>query len=148
MSLHGKILTDFKARIDAGAYATPEQTADDRMLLLQIVLKCADISNVCRIWPVAEAWTKRVSDEFLQQGDELRSRGIEPEAMFDREKFKSPAHGVLFFIQFLAQPLWDALASVLPTAVPFADQLKENTKMFENRKQEWEDQQAAQLSTA
>lgn len=144
MSLHFKLVSEFKARIDAGAYDVPEQTAEDRMLLLKIILKCADISNVCRIWPVAEAWTKRVSDEFLEQGDDLRSRGLEVEAMYDREQFKTPAHGVLGFIEFMAKPLWDALAKVLPAAVPFVAQLEANIKMFKHRKQEWEDQQPGQ----
>lgn len=40
----------------------------DRHFILQIALKCADISNPCRSWSTCKNWSKRVCDEFFQQG--------------------------------------------------------------------------------
>lgn len=41
---------------------------DDRHFILQIALKCADISNPCRTWSTCRTWSNRVCDEFFQQG--------------------------------------------------------------------------------
>ena len=36
--------------------------------MLQIALKCADISNPCRSWQLCARWSKRVTTEFFDQG--------------------------------------------------------------------------------
>lgn len=48
--------------------ATPHQ----RHFLLQIAIKCADISNPCRAWPVSRLWSLRACEEFFRQGDRER----------------------------------------------------------------------------
>ncbi|CAH8662774.1 unnamed protein product [Heterobilharzia americana] len=40
-------------------------TVSDRTLFMQMVLKCADISNPCRNWPVCEEWAKRVCTDYF-----------------------------------------------------------------------------------
>ena len=47
------------------------------LLHMQVLLKCADISNVTKPLPVAMEWAVAVSDEFFAQGDLERARGIE-----------------------------------------------------------------------
>lgn len=42
--------------------------SDDRHFILQIALKCADISNPVRPWSTCKVWSHRVCDEFFQQG--------------------------------------------------------------------------------
>jgi hypothetical protein len=52
-----------------------------RLLLhMQVLLKCADISNVAKPLPVAMEWAVAVSDEFFAQGDRERRQGIEARA--------------------------------------------------------------------
>lgn len=40
----------------------------DRHFILQIALKCADISNPCRPWSSCKTWSDRVCEEFFRQG--------------------------------------------------------------------------------
>mmetsp|Transcript_6723 Transcript_6723/g.16031 ORF Transcript_6723/g.16031 Transcript_6723/m.16031 type:complete len:408 (+) Transcript_6723:177-1400(+) len=138
MARHGKILGDFKARIEAGAYpegVTAEDLVhEDRMLLVMMTIKCADISNVCRKFDVAEKWTNQIAEEFLAQGDEEKRLGLPVTPMNDRTKFKSPAHMVCGFIDFVAQGTHDELEKVLPSAVPFAQNSRDNRQTFETLK--------------
>ena len=40
--------------------------ADDRLLLMCMALKCADISNVCKPGPVYRSWTDRLLQEVSE----------------------------------------------------------------------------------
>ncbi|KAJ1481498.1 hypothetical protein T484DRAFT_1807011 [Baffinella frigidus] len=41
-----------------------------------VLIKCADISNVLKPFAVARRWAFRITDEFFQQGDEELARGM------------------------------------------------------------------------
>ncbi|XP_072323758.1 high affinity 3',5'-cyclic-AMP phosphodiesterase 7A isoform X3 [Scyliorhinus torazame] len=42
--------------------------AGQRHFMLQIALKCADISNPCRPWKLSKQWSEKVCQEFFHQG--------------------------------------------------------------------------------
>ena len=47
----------------------------DRMLLIEGILKCADISKHAKTFAISQAWAFRAVDEFWRQGDiERQSR--------------------------------------------------------------------------
>ncbi|CAH8872051.1 unnamed protein product [Trichobilharzia szidati] len=63
-------------------------TQSERILLMQMALKCADISNPCRNWPICEEWAKRVCTELFCQGDRERYQwSLQPIPVMDRTKF-------------------------------------------------------------
>jgi hypothetical protein len=94
MAFHKTIVDEFNARVDAGAYKDLARVdCGDKLQLLKIVLKCADISNgttttrrgrcvtrvvVGRSSSCASKWTERVVKEFLLQGDKERAAGYAP----------------------------------------------------------------------
>lgn len=55
-----------------------------RHFILQIALKCADISNPCRPWDVSRKWSMKVCDEFFRQGDYERQLGLPVTDICDR----------------------------------------------------------------
>lgn len=55
-----------------------------RHFILQIALKCADISNPCRPWEVSRKWSLKVCDEFFRQGDYERQLGLPVTDICDR----------------------------------------------------------------
>jgi len=55
-----------------------------RHFILQIALKCADISNPCRAWPVSRLWSLRCCEEFFRQGDAERELGLPLTPFCDR----------------------------------------------------------------
>ena len=44
---------------------------------MQLLLKCADVSNVLKPFEVAREWAVRVTDEFFAQGELERATGLE-----------------------------------------------------------------------
>lgn len=127
MAKHGEILESFTQRASEGKFSSPREMAlDDKLLLMKVALKCADISNVCRCRPCAVFWTKKVSEEFLEQGDDERQRGLPVTPMCDRIKFKSDAHLVTGFINFVAGKFFVTVAETLPSIKPFVRNLESN----------------------
>lgn len=55
-----------------------------RHFMLQIALKCADISNPCRTWNISRLWSYRACEEFYRQGDRERELNLTVTPLFDR----------------------------------------------------------------
>ncbi len=55
-----------------------------RHFMLQIALKCADISNPCRTWNVSRLWSYRACEEFYRQGDRERALNLQVTPFCDR----------------------------------------------------------------
>ncbi|KAH8868750.1 cAMP-specific 3',5'-cyclic phosphodiesterase 7B [Schistosoma japonicum] len=72
---------------------------------MQMALKCSDISNPCRIWPICMEWAKRVCSELFCQGDRERFQwSLQPIPTMDRTKF-SLARVQIGFIRDMVKPL-------------------------------------------
>ena len=56
-----------------------------RHFILQIALKCADISNPCRSWNISRLWSYRACEEFFRQGDRERELGLPVTQICDRQ---------------------------------------------------------------
>ncbi|CAB3258916.1 unnamed protein product [Arctia plantaginis] len=83
--------------------------ADHRHLVLQIALKCADISNPCRPWEISRKWSLKVCEEFFRQGDYERKLNLPVTALCDRHTTSIPKIQTGFF-KFVVTPLikeWD-----------------------------------------
>ena len=55
-----------------------------RHFMLQIALKCADISNPCRNWNISRLWSYRACEEFYRQGDRERELELPVTPICDR----------------------------------------------------------------
>lgn len=60
------------------------ESNDVRLALLQMVLKCADVSHATKKRQVHLLWTRRVTSEFFRQGDQERTLGISVTPLCDR----------------------------------------------------------------
>lgn len=61
-----------------------------RQFVLQIALKCADISNPCRPWEISRKWSIKVCEEFFRQGDYERQLNLPVTPQFDRYSSSVP----------------------------------------------------------
>lgn len=80
-----------------------------RHFVLQIAIKCADISNPCRAWDVSRQWSLRACEEFFRQGDLERELGFVPTPICDRFNV-TVAKVQVGFYTFVVEPLfkeWD-----------------------------------------
>ncbi|CAH0578301.1 unnamed protein product [Chrysodeixis includens] len=95
-------LSRFKRHLDTN---TLDMTnSEHRQLVLQIALKCADISNPCRPWEISRKWSLKVCEEFFRQGDYERRLNLPVTALCDRHTTSIPKIQTGFF-QFVVTPL-------------------------------------------
>ncbi|KAI6196572.1 3'5'-cyclic nucleotide phosphodiesterase [Aphelenchoides besseyi] len=87
----------------------------DRVLVSQMLIKFADINSPAKPFALHRQWTDRICEEFYEQGDEEKRRGMSISPYMDREQ---PAVAKLqdSFIAHIVNPLVMALneAGLLP----------------------------------
>ncbi|XP_075991447.1 uncharacterized protein LOC142986723 isoform X2 [Anticarsia gemmatalis] len=95
-------LSRFKQHLDENTLDL--ELTEHRHLVLQIALKCADISNPCRPWNISHVWSTKVCDEFFRQGDRERSLRLPISPLCDRSNNSIPNIQQGFF-RFVVTPL-------------------------------------------
>ncbi|KAI8334442.1 hypothetical protein BC941DRAFT_432989 [Chlamydoabsidia padenii] len=121
-------------------YASPidasneDQAEDEIILICGSLIKCADISNCARPFPVAKEWAEILQDEFFAQGDLERELGLCVLPMNDRGRI-SLEDFQLGFKKNVAGKLFDAVANVLPDMEFIVNTVEKNCKVWESRKQ-------------
>eukprot|EP01137_Pigoraptor_chileana_P009547 Opistho-2@58002 len=110
MARHGDILKTFKGHLEVGFdYAN----ADHRAGLMQILIKCADISNEVRPTTVSEQWVDCLLEEFFAQSDLEKLEGLPVAPFMDRDKVTKPG-AQIGFIGFVLIPLFETIARMFP----------------------------------
>mmetsp|Transcript_11255 Transcript_11255/g.16890 ORF Transcript_11255/g.16890 Transcript_11255/m.16890 type:complete len:758 (-) Transcript_11255:37-2310(-) len=102
---------------------------EHRNLLLQIMIKSADISNPCRPFHISKYWSYMVQEEFFAQGDKERKLDLPISPMMDRYTVKIP-ETQMSFINFVAKPLFLSLSDLLPSLVCLVQQTELNAKTW------------------
>ncbi|XP_055608152.1 uncharacterized protein LOC129755605 [Uranotaenia lowii] len=87
---------------------------EHRHFILQIALKCADISNPCRPWDISKKWSLKVCEEFFRQGDYERQLNLPVTSLCDRHSTSVPKIQTGFF-KFVVTPLMDEWHRFLKT---------------------------------
>lgn len=68
MGRHLDILAEFNTRVSAGLILQDvSKSKSDRLLIMKIALKCADISNVAREFNTYMKWSAMLTEEFFAQ---------------------------------------------------------------------------------
>lgn len=102
---HFEILAEFNAKVnDDDAPGIDWNSEQDRLLVMQMCIKLADINGPCKRHDIHVQWTARIADEFYEQGDEEASLGLPISPFMDR---KNPQLAKLqeSFINHLVAPL-------------------------------------------
>jgi len=84
-----------------------------KSLLLQMAMKCADVSTAAKPFRIHEIWTNRITEEFFAQGDIEKELGMPVLAFMNRDECNLPK-SQQGFIQFCVKPIYDAFHTVLP----------------------------------
>ncbi|KAJ3005394.1 UNVERIFIED_CONTAM: High affinity cAMP-specific and IBMX-insensitive 3',5'-cyclic phosphodiesterase 9A, partial [Siphonaria sp. JEL0065] len=109
MAKHGEIMAAFKKASEAFNY----DDAEHKSLLLQIIVKCSDISNEVRPTEVAEPWVEALLNEFFAQSDTEKAQGLPTAPFMDRDKV-TKAGAQVGFIGYVMIPLYELASKVLP----------------------------------
>ena len=123
---HVEIVTKFENCLSSFSKDNPEH----RQLLLEILLKSADISNPCRPFHIAKYWSYMVVDEFFAQGDREKDLCLPLSPFHDRETIHV-TKTQMSFIRFVVQPLFSSLCVLLPKNASLLTTLDRNHCMWQ-----------------
>lgn len=128
MAHHFEIISRFQTRLQTLG-SLSKDNSDDRCLLMNIIIKCADISNAVRPFPIARKWAEKVVEEFLQQGDREKEMGLQVSPLMDRESMDK-VQLQINFIGYLVEPLFKALVQYIPSAGLLLSTMQTNRKQW------------------
>uniref|UniRef100_A0A7S1KNC7 Phosphodiesterase n=1 Tax=Percolomonas cosmopolitus TaxID=63605 RepID=A0A7S1KNC7_9EUKA len=134
MSHHFSIKAEMEKRVAEGL--SPD-SQEDRFLVMKLLLKCADLSNVARSFETAREWAKRVVEEFSVIGDlqkEARQQATtetqEIQKLFDRERLDFPESQV-GFINFVAKGQFSILSAAFSSLDHILQQVNHNADTWQ-----------------
>ena len=102
----------------------------DRLLVLVMTLKMADISNPAKPWPISVQWTRQITDEFYRQGDKERELGLPQSPLMDRNN-PAVAKAQMGFIDFIVTPAMEAYVTAFPQLGYVLTDLRRNRRLWE-----------------
>ena len=125
MSTHFNLLGRFRDAIHMEGGWNPEQSAD-KLLLIDIVLHSADLSNPVRPWELCKKWSLLVGEEFNAQVAKEKAMGLPflPFMLSDSEESKAKQE--TSFIEFIIEPMWKDVVEFLPEMSFALDYIDEN----------------------
>jgi len=128
MSKHFDLLKEFNGYIDSGSFSITNN--DHRLLLMKLILKTGDLSNVARPFNLADRWVDVLCEEFFHQGDLEQAKGMEfTSPLNDRAHLDKPKSQVGFY-NFVCLPLYIAIAKALPPLESNVNQVKSNLALW------------------
>ncbi|XP_062270895.1 high affinity cGMP-specific 3',5'-cyclic phosphodiesterase 9A-like, partial [Scomber scombrus] len=109
MARHNEILNKFKTMQPVLDY----RNNDHKEVLMKIMVKVSDISNEARPMTVAEPWLDCLLQEFFNQSDTEKLKGLPVTPFMDRDKVSKPSSQTNF-IRFVLLPLLTELTKLFP----------------------------------
>uniref|UniRef100_A0A7S1X2V9 PDEase domain-containing protein n=1 Tax=Tetraselmis chuii TaxID=63592 RepID=A0A7S1X2V9_9CHLO len=140
MSRHFELLSQFETQIvqnrdlkGRGGASSMWAAMNDaqRMLVLQIAMKVADIGHCALPMDVHRVWVHRLETEFFLQGDREKEAGLPVSPLMDRKLLgaTAPENQVGFF-KVIVLPLLRAWTEVFPSSSPLLEQAEANLSFY------------------
>ncbi|KAK3725691.1 hypothetical protein RRG08_043106 [Elysia crispata] len=101
--------------IDMATIITDLSSYENRTLIKRMMIKCADVSNPLRPLTLCKEWAMRIAEEYCEQTDEEKSRGLPVVmAQFDRKTLNIPKCQLAFINIFITSMFdaWDVYCDV------------------------------------
>lgn len=89
MGKHFEILGQFRVRSQSASDIDLHK-AEDRVYLLSMAVKCADLGHSCKPLDLHQKWSELVIEEFFTQGDLEKDKGMPVSMYCDRDNTDVP----------------------------------------------------------
>ncbi|DBA79866.1 TPA: hypothetical protein ACH3X1_008215 [Trebouxia sp. C0004] len=106
--------------------------AEDKTLVHQMVLKCADIGHLAAPPRTHRRWAFQLEEEFFRQGDKERACGMPVSPLMDRSTQGGMTRSQLGFFSIVGIPLFKAMVDLFEDAKPMLDGVLANYAHWEN----------------
>jgi hypothetical protein len=110
MTKHFALLGSFRSKVGISDISLDKD--EDKMLVLQVALKCADLGHSAKISELHFKWTKLVCEEFFNQGDIEKARNLPVSMYCDRDSTNVPKSQA-GFLKNVCIPLYETFCSLL-----------------------------------
>jgi len=113
----------------------PSFTSEEKLLILKMGLKCADIGHVTLPPDVHLLWVRSLQEEFFKQGDIERRNKMPISFLCDKKKPRNgPACGEnqLGFIDVICEPMYKSWVKMFPECGELLENLKTNRRYWED----------------
>jgi hypothetical protein len=95
-------------------------------MMMNLILKCGDISNVSRPFEMANRWCDVLCEEFFRQGELEATHGMEyTSPLNDRAHLDKPKSQIGFYT-FVCLPLYQMAARAMPALQVNVEQVQSN----------------------
>ncbi|XP_052274337.1 probable 3',5'-cyclic phosphodiesterase pde-5 isoform X2 [Dreissena polymorpha] len=106
------------------------QDDDHRRLVHAIVMTGCDLVASAKPWKMQLDTVKYIFEEFYQQGDEEKEKGLTPMPMMDREKKHELPQLEVGFLVGICLPCYDLMVQILPETRPMKEGAVANMKKW------------------
>jgi putative methionine-R-sulfoxide reductase with GAF domain len=138
MAKHFPFLKAVGERLDQAPLDPKEPK--DRFTMLDLILKCADISNVSRPFDMANRWCDVLCEEFFRQGELEMAHGMEyTSPLNDRAHLDKPKSQIGFYT-FVCLPLYQMAARAMPALKVNVDQVQSNLAIWKAQQEQQQQQ--------
>ncbi|PFH50597.1 hypothetical protein AMATHDRAFT_60699 [Amanita thiersii Skay4041] len=133
MSVHNHFMDRLRLDLDH-----EQGTLCSRQILVsQMLLKCADISNPSRPYPVSQYWATALVTEWVKQATYEKSLDFKPSVQDSATPLKE-ARSQVSFIENFAQPLLELSSKATPEMQKYLQECIKNQKKWKIRVRELE----------
>ncbi|KAL3665653.1 hypothetical protein V7S43_009088 [Phytophthora oleae] len=124
LQLVGSLKTALISQEDAEVEHSP-------MLLMKIVIKCADVGHSSKALKLHARWSDLIIEEFFLQGDDEHTLGMDISPFMNRNSENSARNQVGFF-EFIVLPFFEVVAEAVfrPEFKTILDQAHQNYKLW------------------
>eukprot|EP00474_Spongospora_subterranea_P009258 CRZ09716.1 hypothetical protein [Spongospora subterranea] len=129
MSIHSDIVKNWHEKVGDGVVNVKASPQELTIMILQMFIKIADISNVCRPWPVSVKWSQSLIDELMRVHDSVLGLGHIPNS-FLTSVASEPEKVVYAFSVNIARPLLEIIVQILPRTRPLLSVLDSNANRW------------------
>lgn len=138
MQHHFAIITKFKARISYfNEKACWNLEESDSTLVMQMVLKCSDMSHLLYDFNLHKKWVERLQEEMFLQGDKEKQLGLPISPLYDRNK-DGIVSSQTDFIDFVAMNMFKLMIQEFKELEPMLNLLTNNYNQW-NDYENWSD---------
>lgn len=127
MSSHFTSFSRLATHIETKPFS--RESANDRQLLVVVVLHAADLSNCSKPWRLCKRWCDLMQQEFFYQGDEETRRNLPPSPYMTRANANMPKM-MINMIDYCVFPLFSTLARLLSDLQPCLGMIQTNRLQF------------------
>lgn len=134
MGKHHSTLERINKRLDEGPLKPDNE--QDRFMMMELILKCSDISNVSRPFELADKWCDVLCEEFFRQGDLEKTSGMEyTSPLNDRAHLDKPKSQIGFYT-FVCLPLFQTAARAMPQLQVNVDKINSNLAIWKKHNEQ------------